>query len=153
MSAKIKFLRLKIMCLQVSYMKKIWKNNYFASLNHWRKESAPESDPEPDPDPLVGGTDPNPDPHQNITDPQRCFPVVRIGTPHPQASVSPLPLVPGGADTLAYGRGDGGFQFGRGTLNIKYMYFLSPHHTSSAENILPVQCTRKNLIIPLTIIN
>jgi hypothetical protein len=44
------------------------------------------------------------------------FPVVKIGTPtfHPQASVSPPPLIPVGVDTLARGRGGRKSQFGRG---------------------------------------
>ncbi len=48
------FLRLKIMCLLVSYMKKnMKKKNYFLHpQSHWRKEL------DPDPDPLVKSADP-----------------------------------------------------------------------------------------------
>jgi hypothetical protein len=49
-------LRLKIMCLRVSYKKKI----------KLKVTVRKESDPEVDLDPLVRGTDP----HQNVTDPQ-----------------------------------------------------------------------------------
>ncbi len=49
-ACKIKFLRLKIMYLRVSYKK---KNIFLHPWSHWRKES----DPELDPNPLVRGTD------------------------------------------------------------------------------------------------
>jgi hypothetical protein len=59
-------LRLKIMCLGVSYKKKYEekKNSFLRPSSHWRKEP----DPELDVDPQVRGADP--DPHQNVTDPQ-----------------------------------------------------------------------------------
>jgi hypothetical protein len=63
MLAKIKFLRLKIMCLWVSSKKK-YEKNFFAALQSLRKKS----DPGLDPDLFVRGADP--DPHQNVTDPQ-----------------------------------------------------------------------------------
>jgi hypothetical protein len=81
----------------------------------------------------------------------RLFLLVGIGTPpppHPQATVSALPLVPGGGTHLLAGEvvgGGGGSQFRRGdthcgTLGI---YALCEHGTSlpiSDPNVFIYQC-------------
>ncbi len=65
-SKKWKFLRLKIICLRVSYKKQIWKNFFFlASLKSLKKGVGSESGPF-----SQRYTCADPDPHQNVSDPQ-----------------------------------------------------------------------------------
>ncbi len=59
---KIKFLRMKIMCLRVSYEIKYEKNNFFAYLKSLKKGFDPEFDPDPD---TFRSADL--DPHLNVT--------------------------------------------------------------------------------------
>jgi hypothetical protein len=51
---------------------KLWEKNMKEKKFCVLKINNKGVDPEPDSDSLVKGTDP--DPHQNVTDPQQCFP-------------------------------------------------------------------------------
>ncbi len=78
---KIKFLRLKIMCLCVSCKKKIWEKFFFASLKSLKKGVVSGVGSVSGAGSIsqgCGSADPEPDPHQNFTDPQHWSCVLSI---------------------------------------------------------------------------